>query len=255
MRPLRYRRPLLIHTGRKRAATALGEIERRFGVDIPEQELRFGGIVGIVELVDCVSEHPSPWFEGPFGLVLRSPRPLPFVTMPGHPRARLILLLYRETSEMEAAAAAIGQKLLIVKARIESDLETAFAELMQQRVGAFCVEADQFFLSRRDRLVALAARHGLPAIYNAREYVEAGGLMSYGPPLTDAHRLMGIYAGRVLTLKGPSTYACQCLLIGHDQTCRGPALTAEFDPKRAFTRVSNCWPSRRHRPTMARAFP
>jgi putative ABC transport system substrate-binding protein len=98
-----------------------------------------------------------------------------------------------ETSEMQAAAAAIGRKLLVVKASIESELETVFAKLIQQRVGALCVAADQFFLSRRDRLVALAARHGLPAIYNAREYVAAGGLMSYGTILADAHRLMGIY--------------------------------------------------------------
>jgi putative tryptophan/tyrosine transport system substrate-binding protein len=114
-----------------------------------------------------------------------------------------------ETSEMEGAAAVIGRKLLVVKAKVESDLETAFAELMQQRVGALCVEADQFFLSRRDRLVALAARHGLPTIYNAREYVVAGGLMSYGTPLADAHRLIGVYAGRVLKGEKPADLPVQ----------------------------------------------
>jgi putative ABC transport system substrate-binding protein len=88
---------------------------------------------------------------------------------------------------MKAASAAMGHKLLVVKATVEGDLETAFAELMQQRVGALRVEADQFFLCRRDRVVALAARYGLPAIYNAREYVEAGGLMSYGTPLVPMH--------------------------------------------------------------------
>jgi putative tryptophan/tyrosine transport system substrate-binding protein len=119
------------------------------------------------------------------------------------------LNLESETSEMEGAAAAIGRKLRVVKASAESDLETAFAELMQQWVGALCVEADQFFLSRRDRLVALAARHGLPAIYNAREYVVAGGLMSYGTPLADAHRLMGIYAGRVLKGEKPADLPVQ----------------------------------------------
>lgn len=82
-RPLRYRGPLLIHAGRKRAATPLSEIERSFGVRIPEHGLRFGGIVGIVELVDCVTAHPSRWFEGPFGLVLRDPRPLSFIPMAG----------------------------------------------------------------------------------------------------------------------------------------------------------------------------
>jgi putative ABC transport system substrate-binding protein len=114
-----------------------------------------------------------------------------------------------ETSEMEAAAASIGRKLLVVQASVESELETVFAKLIQQRVGALCVEADQFFLSRRNRLVALAARHRLPAIYNAREYVLADGLMSYGTLLADAHRLMGTYTGRILNGQKPADLPVQ----------------------------------------------
>jgi putative ABC transport system substrate-binding protein len=119
--------------------------------------------------------------------------------------------LYAEsgTSEMEAAAASLGRKLLVAKASVESELEAVYAKLMQQRVAALCVEADQFFLSRRDRLVALAARHRLPVIYNAREYVAAGGLMSYGTPLSDAHRLMGIYVGRILKGEKPADLPVQ----------------------------------------------
>jgi putative ABC transport system substrate-binding protein len=126
-----------------------------------------------------------------------------FLVKPNNPNTE------SETSEMQAAAAAIGRKLLVVKASIESDLETAFAELMQHQAGALCVEAAQFFLARRDRLVALAARQGLPAIYSAREYVAAGGLMSYGTPLADAHRLMGIYASRILKGEKPADLPVQ----------------------------------------------
>jgi putative ABC transport system substrate-binding protein len=88
-------------------------------------------------------------------------------------------------------------------------LETKFAELIDRRVAALCVAADLFFLGRRDRVIGLAARHGLPAIYNAREYVTAGGLMSYGTVVADAHRLMGVYAGRILKGENPANLPVQ----------------------------------------------
>jgi hypothetical protein len=80
-RRLRHRGPLLIHASI--AITPLREIEERFGVMIPESALQFGGVIGVVDLIDCVEAHPSPWFEGPFGLVLRNARSLPFAPMPG----------------------------------------------------------------------------------------------------------------------------------------------------------------------------
>src|SRR5262249_51342079 len=95
-----HRGPLLIHASKAPSATALREIEHRFNVTIPENELRFGGVIGIAELVDCVEAHPSPWFEGPFGLVLRNARPLPFVAMPGK------LGLFSEPERLSQAVAA-----------------------------------------------------------------------------------------------------------------------------------------------------
>src|SRR5262249_46385921 len=73
----------LLHASKQMATIPVREIEQRFGVAIPESELRFGGVIGIAELVDCVSEHGSRWFEGPWGLVLHNARPLPFVRFPG----------------------------------------------------------------------------------------------------------------------------------------------------------------------------
>jgi putative ABC transport system substrate-binding protein len=103
-----------------------------------------------------------------------------------------------ETREIQEAAHASGQLVHIVSATSERELESAFATLVQQRTDALLVDPDPFFLSRRDRIVALAATHAIPAIYQWREYVEAGGLVSYGVSLADGYRQVGIYTARVL---------------------------------------------------------
>jgi putative ABC transport system substrate-binding protein len=103
-----------------------------------------------------------------------------------------------EAKEIEAAARRSGQAFRLLNASTESDIETAFESLVQQRLGALLVGTDTFFYSRRDQLVALAAHHTIPAIYFEREFAAAGGLMSYGPSFSGEWRQAGIYAGRIL---------------------------------------------------------
>jgi ABC-type uncharacterized transport system substrate-binding protein len=103
-----------------------------------------------------------------------------------------------------AAARAIGKEVAIFNASSEIEIETAFEKIGQAKIGALLVGADPFFNSRRERLVALAARHAIPAIYEWREFAEAGGLMSYGTSLVEAHRLQGVYAGRILKGEKPA---------------------------------------------------
>jgi putative ABC transport system substrate-binding protein len=109
-----------------------------------------------------------------------------------------------ETRDWRAAAHAIGQQLLILKAGTEHEIDTALATLVAQQAGGFLVNADAFFIGRRDQLVALAARHAVPAIYNQREFAIAGGLMSYGASSTEMYRQVGIYAGRILNGTKPA---------------------------------------------------
>ena len=99
---------------------------------------------------------------------------------------------------MRQAAPRLGVQLIVVRANVESDFDAAFATLVQHRAGALLVCASPFFNTRRQQLVVLAARHGMPTIYEWRDFAVAGGLMSYGTNLTEAYRQAGVYAGRIL---------------------------------------------------------
>jgi putative ABC transport system substrate-binding protein len=133
------------------------------------------------------------------------------------PSATLIGLLVNPTltiaeaerSDLLATVESLGQKLLIVKATTDSELDAAFVTLAQQHPGALMVMGDAFFLSRRDKLVELTARQRIPTVYNLREYVAAGGLMSYGTNITEAHRIAGLYAGRIIKGEKPADLPVQ----------------------------------------------
>jgi putative ABC transport system substrate-binding protein len=103
-----------------------------------------------------------------------------------------------QLKDAQAAAASIGVRLVVLNASTESEFMPAFATLVQQRAGALTISADPFFNSRRNQLVALAARHRIPTIYEFREFAAAGGLMSYGTSLADAYHQVGTYAARIL---------------------------------------------------------
>jgi putative ABC transport system substrate-binding protein len=103
-----------------------------------------------------------------------------------------------EGKDVQAAARALGRQVHILNASNESDIDTAFATLAQERAGALIVGNDPFFNSRRDQLAKLAARRAIPAIYPLREYAAAGGLLSYGTSVRESYRQAGAYAGRIL---------------------------------------------------------
>jgi putative tryptophan/tyrosine transport system substrate-binding protein len=101
-------------------------------------------------------------------------------------------------ADLRAAARTLGLQLVVVNARTESDLETAFASFSKQRVGAVLVGISTLYALRREQLAALAARQALPAIFSYRDFALAGGLISYGGSLADSYRLVGTYTGRIL---------------------------------------------------------
>ena len=129
------------------------------------------------------------------------------------PKAALVAVLLnpaaqdnfsQELNDVQEAAREVGQQLLVLRASSEEEIEAAFATAGERRANGVLVAADPFMLSRRERLVALAARYAIPAIYEVREYATAGGLMSYGISLANAYQQAGVYVGRILKGAKPS---------------------------------------------------
>jgi putative tryptophan/tyrosine transport system substrate-binding protein len=110
----------------------------------------------------------------------------------------------RDVNEMQAAAATLGQPLIVAKASTDADIDAAFAAFPQQGVGALVVNPDPFLLGRRARIAELATRCRVATIFHTHEPVEAGGLMSYGASFVDAHRQAGVYTGRILKGERPA---------------------------------------------------
>ena len=128
------------------------------------------------------------------------------------PKARIISMLVNptfpdtaiEVQDAQKAASANGRQLRTVNAGTAAEIDSAFALIREQGAEALIVASDPFFVTQREQLAALAARHAIPAIYPFRESVAAGGLMSYGASLADAYRQVGLYSGRIVKGEKPS---------------------------------------------------
>src|SRR4029079_4941530 len=109
-----------------------------------------------------------------------------------------------QAKDAQDAARALGLQVLVLNAKTESDIDAAFETLAQQKAGGLVTISEPFLNSRRDQIIALAARHALPALYPVRDYVTAGGLMSYGTSIIGAYRQVGVYTGRILKGEKPA---------------------------------------------------
>jgi putative tryptophan/tyrosine transport system substrate-binding protein len=133
------------------------------------------------------------------------------------PTATILALLVNPTNanaenlsrDVEAAARTRGLQLLVLHAGSERDFDTAFATLLQRRAGGLVIGTDPFFNSRSEQLAALALRHAVPTIHQFRDFVAAGGLISYGGSLTVTYRLVGAYTGRILSGEKPADLPVQ----------------------------------------------
>jgi len=124
--------------------------------------------------------------------------PIVVLMNPNNPNAQI------DTTVLETAARISGQPISFVRASTETEINSVFAALRDHHVSALLVNTDPFFLARRDQLVSLAAANGVPAIYAQREFVAAGGLMSYGASLAEGYHQVGVYAGRILKGEKPA---------------------------------------------------
>jgi putative ABC transport system substrate-binding protein len=121
-----------------------------------------------------------------------------FLMNPNNPNGSI------EMAAAQTAATSLGRKIVVFDASGESELDAAFTRMVQQRIGTLLGASDPFLFNRRDQIVSLAARHGIPAIYYLRDFADAGGLMAYGNSLTDMYRLVGVYVGRILKGEKPA---------------------------------------------------
>ncbi len=147
-----------------------------------------GNITGVTFLANLLAEKQ---LEALTELVPKT-KPIGVLVNPDNPNAA------NDTSELKDAARILGRQLLMQNAASDPDLEKAFAAFVQQQAGGLIVVADPFLLGRSEQVLALAARHTLPAIYPVRDFPVAGGLMSYGSSLTEAYREAGVYTGKIL---------------------------------------------------------
>jgi putative tryptophan/tyrosine transport system substrate-binding protein len=133
--------------------------------------------------------------------------------VPGATRVALLVnpsdAAQADTTKVQQAARALGLQLDILNASSDTELDVAFATALQLRAGVVVINADAFFNSRSKRLAELALRHGMPAVYQYREFAAAGGLASYGSRLADAYRQIGIYTGRILNGDKPTDLPVQ----------------------------------------------
>jgi putative tryptophan/tyrosine transport system substrate-binding protein len=133
------------------------------------------------------------------------------------PRATVIALLVNPTNsnaeaqsrDLQAVARTLGLELLVLRAGTERELDTVFAHLAEQRTGGLVIGTDPFFTSRSEQLAELTLRHAIPTIFQYREFVAAGGLMSYGGSFTAGYYLVGVYTGRVLKGEKPADLPVQ----------------------------------------------
>ena len=129
---------------------------------------------------------------------------MPYLLTPTNPTNAETL-----SRELQAAARTLGVQLHVLHASTERDFDTVFASLSRLRAGALVIGSDPFFNSRTQQLAALALRHAMPTMYPYREYVMAGGLVSYGNSIADANRQVGVYIGRILKGEKPADLPVQ----------------------------------------------
>jgi putative tryptophan/tyrosine transport system substrate-binding protein len=114
-----------------------------------------------------------------------------------------------QSRDLQAAARSLGLTIHVVQASTDRDLERIFPSLVQSQAGGLVISSDSFFFTRCEQLATLAVRHAMPAIFGFREFPVAGGLMSYGGNIADAHRWLGVYAGRILKGEKPADLPVQ----------------------------------------------